>query len=71
MYELCQDELCPQTGIQEGCAAVLQSKIWPSILIAPNSRNIELIFLRHELFSPSSLRSIKQAGFKFPNVSSS
>lgn len=71
MYKLCQDELCPRTGIQEGCAAVLQSKIWPSILIAPNSRNIELIFFRHELFSPSSPRSIKQAGFKFPSVSSS
>lgn len=58
-------------AFQEGCAAVFQSKIWPSILIAPNSRNIELIFFRHELFSPLSPRSIKQAGFKFPSVSSS
>lgn len=58
-------------AFQWGCAAVFQSKIWPSNLIAPNSRNIELIFFRHELFSPSSPRSIKQAEFKFSSVSCS
>ena len=58
-------------AFQWGCAAVFQSTIWPSTLIAPNSRNIELIFFRHELFSPSSPRPIKQAEFKFPSVSCS
>lgn len=71
MYKMCQDESALRLAFQGGCTAVIQSKIWPSTLIAPNSRNIELIFFRHELFSPSSLRSIKQAEFKFPSVSCS
>lgn len=71
MYRMCQDESAHGMAFWWGCTAVIQSRIWPSTLIVPNSRSTELIFFRHELFSPSSPRSIKQAEFKFPSVSCS
>lgn len=71
MYRMCQDESAFRMAFWWDCTAAVQSRIWPSTLIAPNSRSTELILFRHELFSPSSPRSIKQGEFKFPSVSSS
>lgn len=70
-YKTCHDELALGLALQRGCAAPFQSRIWPSTLIAPGSRNTELIFLRRELFSPPSPSSVKQAELSSPGVSCS
>lgn len=64
---MCQDTAF-QLEFQWSYINVLWSRIWPWTFKVRNSKNIELIFFRYELFSLSSVRTMKQGEFKFPSV---